>query len=296
MMRFAGLPASHLSFVEVWIDLVDDDEPPTFWGVYTMVERVDNKYVANRFGQDARGGNLYKASHAQRGPMDLIYHGESIDDYPRQNGQVAYGKMNNEAEADYSDIIALCRVVDGAEYESDEAFMAALESALNVDAFIRYMAVVTILDNWDSYPNTGNNYYLFNNSVSGRFEWIPWDLTWGENAQAPLLRRSGPALMERAPLYDRVFGVEAYRSQYAAAIDLLLRYWFYPENIDRLARAYHDQIAPYVNQGAGDRAFFGDSPLYPYQAFPDSWRSLVDFATERHRFLTDALSRELLTD
>jgi len=292
MMRFAGVPASHVAYVELWIDLVDDSEPPMYWGVYTLVERADNKYIANRFGREARGGNLYKASHAQRGPMDLIYYGEAIEDYPQQNGQVAYGKMNNEEEADYSDVIALCRVVDGTQYASDEAFMEALESALNVDSFLRYMAVITILDNWDSYPNTGNNYYLFNNPVSGRFEWIPWDLTWGDNAQAPLLAGSGPSLMTRAPLYDRVFEVNVYRYQYAAYVDLLLRHWFYPQNIDRLARAYHRQIAPYVNQSTGDRAFFGETPFFPYKAFTDSWRRLVDFATERHRTLREALDRE----
>ena len=122
--------------------------------------------------------------------MDLIYYGERIEDYPRQNGQYAYGKVNNEEDADYGDIIDLCRVVDGTHYESDEAFVQAVENVLDVDAFLRYMAVVSILDNWDSYPNTGNNYYLFNNPVSGRFEWIPWDLAWGGNPQAPLLALS----------------------------------------------------------------------------------------------------------
>jgi spore coat protein H len=293
MMRFAGVPASHAAFVELWFDLVDDGQPPMYWGVYTLVERVDNKYLANRFGQDAVGGNLYKASHAQRGPMDLIYYGEQIEDYPQQNGQYAYGKVNNEKEADYDDIIALCRTVDGTPYASDEALVEALEGALNVDTFLRYMAVVVILDNWDSYPNTGNNYYLFNNPVSGRFEWIPWDLTWGGNARAPLLGRSEPVLLQRAPLYGQVFGVDAYRSQYAAYVDLLLRQWFTPQNVTRQARDDYLQIAPYVSQATGDRAFFGDTPMFPYEAFLDSWQSLADFATERHSYLRDALDHEM---
>lgn len=293
MMRFAGVPASHAAFVALWFDLVDDGQPPIYWGVYTLVERVDNKYLANRFGRDALGGNLYKASHAQRGPMDLIYYGEQIEDYPQQNGQYAYGKMNNEEEADYDDIIALCRTVDGTDYASDEDLVEALEGALNVDTFLRYMAVVMILDNWDSYPNTGNNYYLFHNPASGRFEWIPWDLTWGGNAQAPLLGRSGPALLQRAPLYDQVFSVDAYRRQYEAYVDLLLRQWFTPQNVARLAREYHRQIAPYVSQAAGDRAFFGDTPMFPPEVFADSWQPLVDFATERGGYLREALGREM---
>lgn len=292
MLRFAGLPASHVAFVELWIDVVDDAAPPTYWGVYTMVERVDNKYLANRFGQDSKGGNLYKASHAQRGPMDLIYYGESITDYPTQNGQYAYGKMNNEAEADYSDVITLCRVVDGTTYASEEEFTRALEDVLNVDAFLRYMAVVTILDNWDTYPNTGNNYYLFNNAVSGRFEWIPWDLTWGENAQAPLFGRSGPALLQRAPLYDRVFAVARYRRRYAAYVDLLLRHWFTPEHITGQAQQYQRLIAPYITQSSGDKAFYGEGAMFPPAAFSESWQALVRFATARSAYLREALQQE----
>lgn len=292
MMRFAGLPAGHVAFVALWIDISDDAAPPTYWGVYTLVERVDAKYLANRFGPASKDGNLYKASHAQRGPMDLVYYGDRIEDYPTQNGQYAYGKANNEAEADYSDIVALCRVVDGTTYASEDEYVQALEAALNVDAFLRYVAVVTILDNWDTYPNTGNNYYLFNNPVSGRFEWIPWDLTWGENAQAPLLGRSGPALVQRAPLYDSVFHVERYRRQYLAYVDLLLRFWFTPTNVAGQAQQYHRLIAPYVTQATGDQAFFGDRPMFPPAAFPDAWRQLVRFAEERNRYLQKALPEQ----
>jgi spore coat protein H len=292
MMRFAGLPASHVAYVELWIDLVDDDQPSMYWGVYSLVERVDNKFLANRFGQDSLGGNLYKASHAQRGPMDLIYYGESIADYPTQNGQVAYGKMNNEAEADYSDIIRLCRVVDGTSYDTDQAFMQAVEAVINVDDFLRSTAVNTLLDNWDSYPYTGNNYFLFNNPLSGRFEWIPWDLTWGGNPQSQLFERAASPLLERAPLYDKVLQVRSYRLQYAAYFDLLVRYWFNAENIAAQVQQYHRLIAPYVTQSSGDKAFYGENPMFPPEAFDSSWQELITFASQREAYVQNTLLQE----
>jgi PKD repeat protein len=291
MMAFAGLPASHVAYTALWIDFTDDEQPPLYWGVYTLVERVDNKYIGNRFGQDSKGGNLYKASHAQRGPMDLKYYGDSIEAYPTQNGQYAYGKMNNEEETDYSDIVELCRVIDGTKYASDEELMQAFEKVINVDAFLRYIAVVTILDNWDSYPYTGNNFYLFNNPVSGRFEWIPWDLTWGGNPQTQLFGRVDPGLIGEAPLYDKVFQVAAYQSKYAAYADLLLRYWFKTEKISDKAQAYHRMIAPYISQSTGDQAFYGQQPMFPPEAFINSWQELVDFTRERNAFLTAKLQQ-----
>jgi spore coat protein H len=291
MMEFAGLPASHVAYVELWIDLTDDNQPAQYWGVYTLVERVDNKYLGNRFGQDSKGGNLYKASHAQRGPMDLKYYGDKIEDYPTQNGQYAYGKMNNEEEADYSDIVELCRVIDGTEYPNDQVFMQALEESINVDAFLRYIAVVTILDNWDSYPYTGNNFYLFDNPATGRFEWIPWDLTWGENTQTQLFGRADSGLIGEAPMYDNVFRVKAYQSQYAAYVDLLLRYWFTTKNITDKAQTYHRMIAPYIDQSTGDKAFYGSQPMFPPETFANSWQDLVNFTSQRNAFLTFQLQQ-----
>ncbi len=289
-MHFAGIPASYVSFVELWIDLSDDDQPPIFWGIYTMVERVDKKFLANRFGRDYDTGNLYKASHAERGPMNLIYHGPDITDYPTQDGLYAYGKATNEEQADYSDVINLMYVIDGVTYDTPEDFAAALEQVLNVDIFLRYMAVVNMLGNWDSYPYTGNNYHLFYNAGTGKFEWIPWDLTWGGDTQHPLFERGMSDMVgEGAPLFDRVFEVERYRIRYAGYLDLLARYWFTEENISALAYDYYNMIAPLVTQGSGDKMFFGDSAMFPIDAFNESWRQYPDFARQRREVIIKTL-------
>jgi PKD repeat protein len=290
MMRFAGVNASHACFVEFWIDFTDDDQPPIFWGIYTMIERVDRKFLASRFGQDNRHGNLYKASHAQRGPMDLIYYGPTIEYFPTQNGLYAYGKTTNEEDADYSDIVNLAYVIDGVEYETPEDFAQAAEQVINVDSFLRYMAVMVTVSSWDIYPYTGNNFYLYNNPGTGQFEWIPWDLTWGDNPGFPLFELEGEGLVERAPFYDRVFEVEHYRLQYAAYLDLLARYWFNGENIGQEAQRYYNLIAPRLSQGTGDRMYYGETALFSPELFQDSWIQLANFAEERSIFVMEALA------
>jgi len=289
MMHFAGVPASHVCFVEFWIDITDDGKDPMFWGVYTMIERIDAKFISNRFSRDAKDGNRYKASHAQRGPMDLVYYGESIEDYPTQNGQYAYGKDNNREDPDYSDIIELCYVVDGAEHASTEEFAEALEEVFNVDSYLRYMAVITLTMNWDSYPWTGNNFFLFHNPVTDKFEWIPWDLTWGGDASMPLFERSQPTVSPYAPLFENVFKVEKYKRQYSAYLDLLIREYFNYENIYQVSKDHHDLIAPYVTQDTGDKMYFGDTAWFTIGEFNNSWQSLAMNAGERSRFVSDIL-------
>ncbi len=288
MMAFAGLPASFTCYTQVWVEITDDTLPPEFWGVYTMIERVDRKFLANRFGQDAKSGNLYKASHAQRGPMDLIYYGDSIEDFPIQNGQVAYGKMTNEEEADYTDIIQLTRVIDGVQYGTPEEFAQALEAVFNVDQFLRYMAVVDATMNWDIYPYTGNNYYLFNNPNTGKFEWIPWDLAWGDNPQHPLFETSEPGLVDRTPLHTRVFQVPEYRLRYAAYLDLLMRHFFNAQFIGGRAKELQAMIAPLLNQGSGDKMYFNPQEINEDE-FKNSWRDIADLVERRSENLQSRL-------
>jgi len=288
MMAFAGLPASFTCYVQVWVDIVDDVHPPEFWGVYTMIERVDRKFIANRFGQDAKSGNLYKASHAQRGPMDLVYYGESIDDFPTQNGQVAYGKMNNEEEADYSDIIRLTQVIDASDYKTPEDFADALEQVFNVDAFLRYMAVVDATMNWDVYPYTGNNFYLFHHPGTGMFEWIRWDLTWGDNPHHPIFEATEPGLAERTPLHTRVFQVPEYRLRYAAYLDLLTRHFFNPQVVGGRAKDLQRLIAPHLVLGGGDKLYTSPEEI-DLDAFQDNWRDLADLVQRRNAYLKERL-------
>lgn len=290
MLAFAGVPASHVCYVEFWIDITDDTQPPIFWGVYAMIERVDRKFLGSRFGNDYKHGNLYKASHAQRGPMDLIYYGPQIEQYPTQGEQYAYGKMTNIEENDYSDIINLAWVVDGATYHTPEDFTQALESIFDVDIFLRYMAAMVTVASWDYYPYTGNNFYLYNNPETGKFEWIPWDQTWGGYAQQPLFELEETGFLERAPLYDRVFEVKAYQKKYAAYLDLLARYWFNYENVYKQAQKFHNMITPYINQSTGDKMYFGPTAMFQIENFNEGWNQLPDFAKERSEFILQTLS------
>jgi spore coat protein H len=295
LMHFAGVPASHVCFVEIWIDFTDDSSPPIFWGVYVMIERVDNKFVGNRFGQESKGGNLYKASLAQRGPMDLVYRGDNIENYRSQGDLYNIGKVNNEEEADYSDILQFIKLIDGVTYDTPDDFAHALEQIFNVDEFLRYMAAAVALSGWDIYPFAGNNYYLYLNQSTKKFEWIPWDLTWGNNPHQPIFGRDGIGFLERAPLYDRVFEVQRYRDQYAAYLDLINRHWLTYENVLSLSQSYHNMIDPYVVQSTGDKMYYGNTALFTYEQFDSTWEKFADFTLERNKYLTQVLSEYLIT-
>jgi spore coat protein CotH len=297
MMQFAGVHAGHTSFVEVWVDIQDDEEPSDFLGVYTMVERPDSKYLANRFGRENDRGNLYKAdAWFEEGAADLAYYGENIEDYPKPRGELAYALMYKDPEeADYSDIIELCYVIDGVEYDSPEDFATALEGVFNVDTYLRYLAVIFLSLNFDQYPDTGNNYYIYHDPGSDRFEWVAWDMgnSWGhfggdfdhpvfgtENSMGPLQYR---------PLFTKVFEVDEYRQTYLAYLDLLVRSYYNEENISGIALEWAGQIRPHIQSGQGDKMFFGPSAVTSLDQFDQAVQKIIELTANRAEYVSGVL-------
>ena len=108
--------------------------------------------------------------------------------------------------------------------------------------------------------------------------------------QHPLFELEGPGLVERAPLYDKVFQVERYRTRYAGYLDLLARQWFTEQSITTLAARYHTMIAPYVVQSGGDKMYFGDTAMFPVAAFDSSVARFGDFARQRSEYILETLA------
>jgi hypothetical protein len=261
-----------------------------------MVERVDSKFVANRFGSDNGIGNLYKAdAWFDGGGADLAYYGEDIENYPKPRGEVAYGLQTNMEEPDYSDIIYLCYIIDGVDYASPDEFAVALEQVFNVDGYLRYLAVIFTNLNMDTYPYTGNNYYIYNNPATGKFEFLPWDLnnSWGNfsgDAQFPLYGKPccmGPQAW--TPLFTHVFQVERYRQAYSAYVDLLVRFWFNEQDFRARTDAWHALIGPYLTKGTGDKMYAGPGAMFTVDRFTQDRLYLISLTSQRAQYLRSVL-------
>ena len=299
MLRFAGVPSGFVAYVEVWIDISDDDQPAGYWGVYSMIERPDSKFLASRFGPGNNDGNLYKAdAWFEQGAADLAYYGPDISAYPMPRDRVAYRKMPAADGHDYSDIINLCYTIDGVDYETPAAWSSAVEEVLNVDGYLRYLAATFLHLNFDTYPYTGNNYYIYNNPGSGKFEWIAWDenSSWsifGGEADFPLYGTAeslGP--LQYAPLFEKAFEVESYRQDYRAYMDLLVRHWFNAAHVAAEAENHQKLVAPYLIQSTGDRAFYGDTALFEPQDFVSEKQNIINLTQQRSQFIWNALAQE----
>jgi spore coat protein CotH len=205
MMRSLDIPAPRLSYVNLYIN-------NSLHGLYTMVEQVDSEFLEEHF--DNTDGDLYKPDGTG---SDLLWRGTSF---------ASYSGVELKTNEETSDNAAFINMINELNNGSD------LESIINVDGVLRYLAVSTALSNLDSYQGSlAHNYYIY--EQDGVFSIIPWDLnesfgtfTMGcqdSNAMITLYIDEPTAsnLADR-PLIAKLLGNETYKDTYHGYIEDLI--------------------------------------------------------------------------
>ena len=161
ILEDAGLPAAKTAFYEV---ILDYGEGPVSLGLYTMIEVIDDTAIERYFGSD--DGNIYEGEGTAASFAASTY--DQIEE--------SFEKENNEDEADWSDIENLFDVLHSDQRTSDPAaWRAELEAIFDVNGFLEWLAISSVIQNWDAYGSMSHNYYLYNNPDTGQLTWISWD-------------------------------------------------------------------------------------------------------------------------
>ena len=238
-----GVPSSRASHVKLYIN-------NAYYGLYINVEHVDEQFLQSRFG--TRGGCLYKCLW----PADLKYLGPGPEPYrPRTAERRPYDlKLRDRDEEGYWDLAAFIDVINNT---PDADFEEALEDIFEVNAFLKWMAVNVIVGMWDDYWFNQNNFYLYSNSATGRFVWIPFDYdnTFGIDwfgidwAQRNVYTFGYPPLTgDTRPLVDRILNVPAYRDRYTFYLRQVLDGPFAVGPLQERVEQLHTQITPAAEQ------------------------------------------------
>jgi hypothetical protein len=233
VFRNAGLAGAHTALYTLYVDY---GQGPVYFGVYTMVEEVDDTVLDTQFADG--GGNLYKPD----GPGAAFVDGTFSED--------VFVKKTNENDSDWSDILNLFEVLhDDARINDASAWRTSLEAVFDTDAFLKYLAVNTVIQNWDTYGRMTHNYYLYNNPETGKLTWINWDnneaLDEGRRERALALDFSDLD-SGRWPLIEYLYADEVYRAQYDAYVAEVIAGPFETGAIQATYAAYASLIEPYA--------------------------------------------------
>jgi spore coat protein H len=224
-----GLPEHRSNFVRLYIN-------GDYYGLYTNMEHIDEVFVGNRFGNDQ--GNLFKCTWG----ADLQWRGDNPDEYINHG----YELHINDDTDNIGDLIHFIDVLNNT---PDAEFMCAIEEVFNVQGFLQTYALDISTGHWDNYGGNQNNYYLYQNLSSGKFEFLSFDadnsfgvdwlgFDWTEKDVY-----DWPTGWYTLPLISRLLSFDTYRAQFSYYLTDMIQHALDPALVESQVLAWRTLIA-----------------------------------------------------
>jgi hypothetical protein len=221
ILRDLKIKASRCNYARLYLN-------GKYHGLYTNVERLDSSFIKTHF---SAGGALYK--NHMGGP------GGNLEPVPQRFNPTAgrglpFEPKSAAAHKDARDVLAL---IDRINKTPDEDFATVMEATIDMDAFLKTMAVMLFSGAFDQLTGWApHNYYLYHDPQGGRWHYLPWDLDVGfaDNAfrHVPVIAGWHAAwpVMPRSPspLVRRIIENPQLRSRYRREANLILENYFHP--------------------------------------------------------------------
>ena len=327
MYQYLGVDASLYNYAKICVN-------GDYWGVYLALEAVEDSFMLRSYGTEdgnlykpesmGIGGGVDGNGFPQKGEMpdgeDFPQKGETPDgeDFPQMgeapNGEAADIKMgimggNGGADLNYTDddLDSYSTIWDGEITDSDkkdhkrvvEALKnisegTDLETYMDVDNILKYMAVHTFVVNDDSLSGTmAHNYYLY--EYNGKLNILPWDYNLSFGGMSMGGKMGGQSLGATSVINDAIdtpFSITDF-------FDALL------ENEEYLEQ-YHgylnELVEKYVNGGEFEKTYerirsqiddlVGNDPtaFYSYEEYEEAANMLIEVVQLRAKSVSGQLA------
>lgn len=270
LYRAAGVPAPRTTLAEVTLTVTGKYDRD-YLGLYTVVEQVDKSFLKTWY--KTADGLLMKPERLR----GLDHLG---DDWERYKG--TYQPKRDATPDEARRVIAFTKLVNQAD---DATFQKDIGSYLDVDAFLKFLAVTAFAANMDSFFALGHNYYLYLHPATHKFHFIPWDLdralanfpVFGTADQLMNLSLTHPYAGQHR-LVDRLLAMKEVDEQYRRTLKELAGTAFAKERFLRDLAAFEKVAGEALARDAKASAARRDPPSMFNR--PPDLRTFIDRRTE----------------
>jgi spore coat protein CotH len=161
LFRAAGVPAPRTAHAEL-IFTVPGVYDRVSAGTFAFIEDVNNTFLERVM---APGKGLLMKPEGTRGGIQNL--GDTWSSYSS-----IYKPDRDATPAEQQRLIGFAQLISQPEVTR---FRHEIRQYLDVDAFLRFIAVHALISNTDSYLGGSHNYYLYLDPRDNRFRFIPWD-------------------------------------------------------------------------------------------------------------------------
>ncbi len=216
-----------------------------YYGLYINVEHIDENFAKSRFGNN--DGDLYKCLY----PADLAFLGTSPNLYKFMSAGRRVYELHIQENDDYALLAKFITVLNNTPIS---LLPCELEKIFNVQDYLKVAAIDVLTANWDGYVYNKNNFYLYYNTTTGQFEYIPYDVdnTFGIDwfniswSNRNVYTWSNTSAGEQRPLFNRLMQVPEYKAQYTYYIKQAINRVLAPQAFADSVYRIKNMITPYV--------------------------------------------------
>lgn len=243
----------------------------TNWGLYKVYEPVDKIFIERYMDEEDQGGDLYKCGWAGRSNASYSKTSGVAGVEDEDAGKFyAYDLKTNKKTSTHESLTNLINTAKNSGSTKEE-----LEAVLDVDNWLRFMAVSYFLGMPDDLRNNYNNHYVYFKGSTGQAIFIAYDceICLGINDWNP----TGNYMTETDPYASYAYGTNKkqenpivkrtvcegglYTDEYTEILDMIAASkWFsfttYEVMFGELYSKYAEQAVPDVDVKKFDKQYF----------------------------------------
>jgi hypothetical protein len=242
------------------------------WGIYANAQQFNKEFLADNFGTTK--GARWKIPQGNNAGGGFTYQGDDASRYNR-TFQI---KSKDEPEA-WSALIDLVKTLDTTPVESLEA---ALASRLDIEAYLRFLALDHTMVSADAFFQRASDYSLYRHP-DGRFHFVFHDANEmfgaGRTALNPLVAQNDTT----KPIISKVLAVPALRATYLGYVREIAEKSLDWNALRPIVKQYRDLIAD--DMARDTRKLFSTDEFLRTTADDPAFGTLRNFFEGRRAFL-----------
>lgn len=246
VFRQAGIACSRCNFAKVSVNGKE-------LGIYSNVEAIEPPMLTDGFGDGC--GMLFEGTVA-----DFI--SGATDRFEPKTKKSKLGPLKQIAEI----------------LDADPLDVEELDDMVDVDSFLRFWAVESLIGFWDGYTHNQNNFFLYRNPADSKFYFMPWGTDSAFTYSMPPIidKIQNRSFHANATLPNRLYRTPETRHKYLQTLRGLLADVWDEEDLS----AEIERVESMLGESVLDKAAFGRA-VNSVRGFIQNRRSTIEEELER---------------
>lgn len=216
LFRDSGTVAPRCGFAKVTVN-------GKYLGIYSNIEAIKPEFLKYGYGDDS----------------GAVFEGTVCDFFPGWTQK--FEPKNKAAKPEHID--AVTKIFGPDDFDIEE-----LRKVVDVEAFINFWAMESLMGFWDGYCSNQNNYYIYRHPKNEKFYFIPWgtDSSFSETSPIPPYRIVPRSVHGKAIIPNRLYNYDETQKKYIETLKKFLdEHWKEDEllaEFDRLEKLLEPHI------------------------------------------------------